>query len=123
MQTSPITTLHHALQRKREAEAEYQAALEAVREKLGSEFVLTESASGITPATQEDMADDMTDPANWRRGDIVECVDTAGHRWVTEGKKYTIEGMSSCGWIEIRDDDGDMPSMSTCRFRFHRRPT
>lgn len=118
MTTDPITTLKQARQARDEAEKAYQEALEEAREYLGEGFMLAEV--GVDWAAPDE---DMTDPANWRDGDVLTCIDDGGHGWYTEGKQYAIVRIDVDGWPVMRDDDGDQSALAPSRMKFHHRPT
>jgi len=117
MTTDPITTLKQARQARDEAEKAYQEALEEAREYLGEGFGLLERA------TADEAGEDMSDPANWRDGDVLTCIDDGGHGWYTEGKQYAIVRIDVDGWPVMRDDDGDQSALAPSRMKFHHRPT
>lgn len=105
-----ITALHEA----REA---YREALVRVRRELGDGYTLVENAP-------LDLPDDMSDPANWQAGDVLECVNSPlPCSWLTDGRLYTVKGRDSHDWPRIIDDDGDEMFLSPRFFRFHHRPT
>jgi len=69
------------------------------------------------------LSDDMSDPSNWRAGDIVECVNHGGLFGATEGCKYLLEIDPNDGELSYRDDDGDWCNLEpVSAFRFVRRP-
>jgi len=114
--SDPITTLLAARKARDEAEQAYQAALEVVRNELPG-YVLTEVGND---APQVD-GEDMTDPANWRAGDVVECVEPGCD--LTVGKLYTVKKVLSSTDIRlVCDDNDDYPIRMPQKFRFHHRP-
>lgn len=108
-ESDAITALHEA----REA---YHDALARVRRELGEGYTLVENAP-FEPEPQLD----MSDPANWQVGDVLECVEDC--IWVTVGRLYTMTGKGFSGVPLFDDDDGDEMFLSPSRFRFHHRPT
>ena len=85
-------------------QAEYRAAYP----KIHGEVVLSE---------------DMSDPSNWRAGDVVECVNHGGLIGSTEGREYTLEIDPNDGELSYRDDDGDWCNLNPrSAYRFVRRP-
>lgn len=119
-QDSPLKRLRTALQRRREAEADYQQALADVREELGEGFSIVE---------RDQPSEDMDDPKNWRVGDVVECVKD---EWFSVeafsiGGKYTIMGFDEDfkkkdKYIRADDEEGDCMTVPADHFRFVRRP-
>jgi len=65
--------------------------------------------------------DDMTDPANWRAGDIVECV-AASATDLTAERLYQIISMDGDNDPVIDDDFEDCVARTADLFRFHSRP-
>jgi hypothetical protein len=119
---SPITTLLAARKARDEAESAYQAAFEVVRNELPG-YVLTEV--GVDMAAGPDKTiiggEYMTDPANWRAGDVVECVEPGCD--LTVGKLYTVKKVLSSTDIRlVCDDNDDYPIRMPQKFRFHHRP-
>lgn len=120
-QNTTISYLRTARKEREKAEASYQAALEAVRNELGGGFTLTDDGA-------DEPQDDMSDPQNWREGDVVECIKT---EWFTIeeftlGHFYTISrilyGYDGHGFVDIDDDHGDKMGVPADHFRFHHRP-
>lgn len=74
----------------------------------------------LTDAAQKH--EDMSDPKNWRNGDIVECiVDHEGY--FTAGSRYVVDYME-CDWVNIHaDDDGDENAIRPHKVKFHSRPS
>lgn len=67
--------------------------------------------------------EDMSDPKNWRAGDLVQCVYTDGMTDMTKGKNYEINDIYGI-CISLVDDAGDVATRSAdSRFKFHSRPT
>lgn len=96
-----------------EAEREFQSALDAANAELGEGFEIRE---------RTEPEEDMTDPENWRVGDVLECVKPAVG--LTMGGMYTLEIDPNDGELSFRDDAGDWrvtPSPSGS-VKFHHRP-
>lgn len=67
--------------------------------------------------------EDMSDPKNWRVGDLVQCVSTRLMLDMTKGKNYEINDIDGI-CISLIDDAGDVATREAdTRFRFHSRPT
>lgn len=66
---------------------------------------------------------DMRNPANWEKGDVVECI-TDGYEILTLGRKYDILfiGHESGGVIVTRADDGEEPYILSSAFKWIARP-
>lgn len=97
-----------------EAQKAYEKALNDVRQELGDGWVVER---------KERVVEDMTDPANWKPGDLIECLDNSIGGGFTEGKRYTYSGVTeygSCGVME--DDVGDSNGWSYEYFKWHSRP-
>jgi len=90
--------LYQARQERDDAQAKYERVL-ADHRATYPWLVIEEK--------QPQPADDMTDPANWRAGDIVECVNHGGLIGATEGRKYLLEIDPNDDELSYRDDDGD----------------
>lgn len=110
----PLTTLRTAKATLDDARAEYRKALDALREALGEGFVVSEA--GETPEP------DMTDPANWRAGDVVECLFRmyVGYNYEDTYRigKRRYDGKR----IGVINDDGCEQFRMCSNFRFHHRP-
>ena len=111
-----IERLRTALERKQAAEADYRAALEGVRAELGSDFELTEVGADGALVDGED----MSDPANWRKGDVVECK-IEEYQGFDKGGLYKINAIM---WakILITSNNGIEQWRASQGFRFHHRP-
>lgn len=81
-------------------------------------------------ATENDQpTKDMTNPKNWKAGDVVECV--IGARLFTEGKEYALTAWPSTGKpfmrrsgnVSLIDDVGDDYFAPASCFRWLRRPS
>jgi len=116
---SPITTLLAARKARDEAEQAYQAALEVVRNELPG-YVLAEV--GVDMAAGPDKTiiggEDMTDPENWREGDVL--IAEIDKLDIREGNFYTVRADSD-GDLYFVDDAGDRRD-NFCGLRFHHRP-
>ena len=67
--------------------------------------------------------EDMTDPANWRAGDLVECVEGSADVF-TSGRLYRLRDKCQLGRAKVEADDEGFPNgMDSQRFRFHSRPS
>ena len=66
--------------------------------------------------------EDMSDPKNWRNGDIVECI--VDHEdYFTAGYRYVVDYME-CDWVNIHyDDEGDENAIRPHKVKFHSRPS
>ena len=75
----------------------------------------------VTPPKKQEH--DMSDPRNWRKGDLVMRDNQECLSWWTSGKIYQIVGDAS--GIFIPDNDGDLRAVATVgsRFKFHSRPS
>lgn len=74
----------------------------------------------LTEAAQKH--EDMSDPKNWRNGDIVECI--VDHEdYFTDGYRYVVDYME-CDWVNIHaDDEGDENAIRPHKVKFHSRPS
>lgn len=70
----------------------------------------------------EHYAEDMTDPANWRAGDLVECVKDGGYGSIDKGEVYQIQTLLG-KYVGIRLENGRIYEFGASRFRFHSRPS
>lgn len=104
-------------------EAKRKALVERARELLPEGWRLENSGLVVQPA------EDMADPANWKAGDVVECV--SGKRWFTEGKEYKLTAWPSTGKafmrrsgnVSIIDDMGDDYYAPASSFKWISRPS
>lgn len=91
-------------------------------QKLASEgFALIGRINDLlTDAAQKH--EDMSDPKNWRNGDIVECI--VDHEdYFTAGYRYVVDYME-CDWVNIHaDDEGDENAIRPHKVKFHSRPS
>jgi hypothetical protein len=77
-------------------------------------------------AAQVEPVEDMTDPANWKAGDVVECIKSRAA--LTKGRAYTLTPTMSGkahdgdGDVRVRDDDGARIHYSSTHFRWVSRP-
>lgn len=74
---------------------------------------------------QPQPAEDMSDPANWRAGDVVECVSSEATNepsYFTEGKHYTVVENDGSDNYKYLDDEKDDMWARNDGFRFIRRP-
>ena len=108
----PITTLRQARKTRDEAEQAYQYAIAGVREALGEGFLLSDTA---------EPDEDMTDPANWREGDVFEVLDgkACGARF-ENGIMVRKESDNGSSFVTI--DGSDRWSLPNKAVRFHHRP-
>ena len=115
--TNTITRLKAAHAARRAAEAGYQAALQALREELGDGFMVSEAAEG-EPEPEED----INDPANWREGDLVRCVEGCEDQFEA-GRIYKLRADCSESCVSVEEDDeGDPNGLHASHFEFHSRP-
>lgn len=107
--------MHHA--------AEHERLMQQAREMMPDGWMLVRG--GVDWAEGQD----MSDPANWREGDVLECISTKG-RWVSEEKGMYVGRLITLS----RDFDPHQGALGitahSCRyhlehkcFRFHHRPT
>jgi len=71
----------------------------------------------------EPIAEDMTDPANWRAGDLVECVEARTGTFDV-GDIYELKALAT-GELSVRHPDGGGQRLkgAVSKFRFHSRPS
>lgn len=72
----------------------------------------------------EDIEEDMTDPENWKVGDMVQCVNGKGwERWIDEGEVAEMaEPPSPLLHLKTKYGLQDFGSMYYRDFKFHSRP-
>lgn len=117
-QDTLTTTLEQAAEHDAKAKhhaAEHERLMQQAREMLPDGWRLVRDG---------EPAEDMSDPANWREGDVLKCFSEAGHHpsTYTEGRLYEVIGRNA-KYARTIDDDGD--EQWICNpggFRFHRRP-
>ena len=69
-------------------------------------------------------AEDMSDPANWRKGDLITFVLDRKDSCFTNGKQYVFEGLDCYGSASVlADDEGDENGWAVEYFKWHSRPT
>lgn len=106
---------------KAEAERHCQVmnALDAER----SELVQKLASEGLAMIERKaEPVEDMSDPANWKAGDLLECIFCPGPQY-TEGKLYSFLYLSDWGSARTIDDDGDENGIMPRQFKWHSRPT
>lgn len=67
-------------------------------------------------------AGDMNDPANWKAGDLLECICCPDPKY-TEGKLYSFLYLSDWGSARTIDNDGNENGIMPSQFKWHSRPT
>lgn len=72
----------------------------------------------------EDIEEDMTDPENWKVGDMIQCVDGKGwERWIGEGEvAEMVEPLSPMLHLKTKYGLQWFGSMHYQDFKFHSRP-
>lgn len=99
-----------------EAEGVFQLALDAANAELGEGFEILERESQPHPV------EDMSNPANWRKGDVVECI-SGDCSYITLGNAYLLKSsVDENGYVWIKNDDGDGAEYDARCFLFHHRP-
>lgn len=113
-----------------------QEAIEQARALLPDGWELKETSVGETSSIIEQVYArgefpkhkninvDLNDPANWREGDVVECIDNKPSD-CTKGSLYVVntDPRRWEGRIRIKeDDDGDASRPPISSFKFHHRP-
>jgi hypothetical protein len=76
----------------------------------------------------EEQPEDMSDPSNWKAGDVVECVSDRAGMGITKGNRYTLR--AECedfrpGIMRAKlaaDDDGELNGHQARMFRWISRP-
>ena len=64
---------------------------------------------------------DMSDPANWRAGDLITSLEERTD--ITKGKQYVFDGIDEDGDYSIlKDDDGDYRYLNAGNAEWHSRP-
>lgn len=101
------------------AEAVHKAATEA-RDAERADLVAKLKAEGL--ALVQAQQEDMSNPANWKAGDMVECLCTTEEPEFTAGKLYEIDYMES-NWCNVIDDVGDENALHPSFFKWHSRPS
>ena len=68
--------------------------------------------------------EDMADPANWREGDVVECISPVSSEpeYFTVGRQYTLVENDGSDSFRYIDDEGDHMWCNNSAFKFHHRP-
>lgn len=67
--------------------------------------------------------EDMSDPVNWRKGDLITFVEKVSDRCFTTGKQYIFEEMDGYGSAGVlADDEGDENGWAVEFFKWHSRP-
>ena len=104
-------------------EAEAISQLNALGFSLFEEGEVNSSPSK-TMLYAEDIEEDMTDPENWKVGDMIRCVNGAGwERWIDEGEvAEMVEPPSPTLHLKTKYGLQDFGSMYYQDFKFHSRP-
>lgn len=69
--------------------------------------------------------EDMADPANWKEGDLVECIGSTNEGWKRIKKKVGVVSGRFCGkkpYIDYAGETDWLADSSNCQFKFHSRP-
>ena len=132
----------NSLTRLYKAQSDLQAAQEALNtaEKAHTEALkaFRKEAVGLlgenfkTPSVS--VQEDMSDPMNWMKGDLIECINTDVHcngrprpDWAegTVGNTYQLlaDGIDRDGDVDIVDDNGGQGCPSYKCFKWHSRPS
>lgn len=108
-----------------------RAELEATYQRQIGE-IDGERASLVGKLAQEGLAlvevavqavEDMSDPVNWRKGDLITFVEEAKDRCFTTGKQYVFEDLDGYGSAGVlADDEGDENGWAVEYFKWHSRP-
>lgn len=119
-----------SLQEKIEQNIAQKKALTAQLKELG--FLLVESKGQPTNAVDEtktvlyaeDIEEDMTDPRNWKVGDLILCVDADGWRgWIDEGEiAEMVEEFTTLLTLKTKYGVHRFSSSYCEDFKFHSRP-
>lgn len=127
----PVAPIAGPLQwRDRITEIDAESKAEAARHSAAMTALDTERAELVQKLASEGLAmierkadpvEDMSDPANWRKGDIVKCVGPTKH--CTKGKEYSLRKSCIDRKAFVTDDDGDSGCPPASSFEFVRRPT
>ena len=89
-----------------------------------AELVLKLASEGLAMIERKaDPVEDMSDPAKWRKGDLLECVHCPSPRY-TAGKLYSFLHLSvEYGSARTIDNDGVENGLMPYQFKWHSRPT
>lgn len=127
----PISPIDGPLQwRDRITEIDAESKAESERHNAAMTALDTERAELVQKLASEGLAlierkaepvEDMSDPAKWRKGDIVKCVGPTKH--CTKGKEYSLRKRCIDRKAFVIDDDGDSGCPPASSFEFVRRPT
>ncbi len=103
-------------------EKKRQELIEQAKELLPDGWVLSETGEVV----EESVEEDMTDPANWCAGDIVECAQDCTHH--TKGCHYEVTEWGtgrvvSGGELSVKDNDGADWWAPVDNFKWHSRPS
>lgn len=109
-------------------EARHCAAMEALDTER-AELVGKLKAEGLAPCERYtepvtvEPECDMSNPDNWRAGDVVECLDNHRNQF-TRGGHYRLMVDSKEGRVKLKEDDqGEENGWNAKNFKWHSRPT
>lgn len=141
LSVDPVSPISGPLQwRDRITEIDAESKAENDRHSAAMTALDTERAELVQKLSSEGLAmierkaepvEDMSDPANWREGDVLECVN---REWITFenfaiGSLYTLlrndgeEDGDQHHWLKVKDGDGDYMGVPASEFKWHSRPT
>jgi len=106
-----------------ELEATYQRQVGEIDWKRGELVgkLASEGLALVEVAVQP--VEDMSDPVNWRKGDLITFVEEAKDRCFTTGKQYVFEDLDGYGSAAVlADDEGDENGWAVEYFKWHSRP-
>ena len=106
-----------------EVESTYQRQISEITQERES---LVQKLAGEGLALVEVVvqpAEDMSDPANWRKGDLITFVEKVSDACFTTGKQYIFEELDGYGSAGVlADDEGDENGWAVEFFKWHSRP-
>lgn len=115
----------HVIDAEQKAAEEAHKAATDARTAERAELVQKLAEEGLALIVKVD-ADDMIDPRNWKRGDVVECVSDYSNQF-TRGKFYTLRSDYREEEYSVKifkDDTGDtFNGWNPENFKWHSRPT
>ncbi len=129
----PVAPIAGPLQwRDRITEIDAEQKRDEASFKNATELRSTERAELVQKLASEGLAlierkaepvEDMSDPAKWRKGDLLECVHCPSPRY-TAGKLYSFLHLSvEYGSARTIDNDGVENGLMPSQFKWHSRPT
>jgi len=106
-----------------ELEATYQRQIGEIDGERGELVAQLKSEGLALVEVTVQPVEDMSDPVNWRKGDLITFVEEDKDSCFTTGKQYVFEDLDGYGSAGVlADDEGDENGWAVEYFKWHSRP-